>query len=195
MNLFTDCILYQLDNVRDEELYPEDARMLSDLEGFLGIPDDSYGESLVNELALAYEDITDLNAMQLLYKFSNGCVADADDMAVYFCSIPIGIKELFEMPAFRSGVLELSEWMGCSVMVIMGRTVDEDNNSESFLGVICFRNSCLYKKILDKLVYESDLKLSYRGWFLGFNGKWYKMEKPVDNIEEIKEFIKPLISV
>lgn len=168
--------------------------MLSDLEGFLGVPDESSVETLLNELSDAYHDYSNLNAMQLLYKYECGVSYGADDKAVFISSLPIGIREFFCMPAFRTGVAELAEWVGCNVMVIIGTSATEEDNSKEYIGVISFNDSCLYKKIVDKLVYDSNLKLSYRGWFLGFNGKWYRNYKPEVPIQEIKDDIDAILN-
>lgn len=193
MSTHTDCIIYKTNNCRVCNSQPHDVQMLSDLEGFLGVPDESYGEVLLNELVTAQEDYTTLNPLQLLYKYSAGMVT-GNEKAVYIAYLPIGIREFFEMPAFRTGVAELAEWMACNVMIVIGTSLDDENNTKEYVGVVSFNDSCLYKKILDKLLYDSDLKLCYRGWFLGFNGKWYRNYNPEVTIQEIKDSILPILN-
>lgn len=191
--LKSDCILYQIDNKRDEELYPEDTRMLSDLEGFLGMPDESYAETLLDELVNAYVDYSQLNAMQLLYKYSAGMIYGKDERAVYIAVLPIRMKDFFEMPAFRTGVADLAETMCCNVMIVIATCVDEQNNTKEDIAIIGINDSCLYKKILDKMVYSSNLKLLYRGWFHGCNGKWYRNYKPEVTVDEIKADVQAIL--
>lgn len=168
--------------------------MLSDLEGFLGIPDETYAEDLIDELLVAYDDYSHLNPMQLLYKFSAGTIYGAHNKVVYIAYLPIRIKEFFEMAEFRTGVSEFAKWIRCNVMIIFGSGLDEQNNTKEDVAVISFRDNALYKKILDKLIYDSDMKLSYRGWFLGF-GKWYRNYNPEVSIEKIRENIKAILNV
>lgn len=178
--------------------------MLSELEGYLGVPDESYGATLFQELSIAYEDYSKLDALQLLYKYSAGIVSVGRDRSVYMAYIPIGIKELYSMRQFRAGIAELAEWMGCQVMIIIGQTADGDANNNTsngdkdfkeYIGVVNFQDSVLYKKILDKFLYDSKLSLCYRGLIPGVFGKWFRNHKPQVPLEEVKSYITNVLNV
>lgn len=170
--------------------------MLSELEGFLGVPDEGYAEEMVGGLLVAFDDHLHLNALQLLYKYSAGTITGATGEAVYIAFLPIRMREFFERPAFRTGVAMLAEWMECNVMVVIGTALDEENNLKDDMAVISFNDSnLLYEKILDKFVNDSELKLSYRGLFPGFTGgKWFRNYTPEVPVEDIKDLLTEILN-
>lgn len=154
--------------------YPHDKRIIRELEAIIGCrADPQYGQILVDSLQQANAEYSQLNAYQLLLKYSTNDFFYGRK-CITFVDLPMGLREFMEKPSYHVGVVEFAEVMKINIYVLVASTVDEQNNEDNFIGVINVNDSILYKRVVDKLLYDSKLKLCYQSRFPYLNGKWYR---------------------
>lgn len=186
----SDCIVYGT-NICTCVNYPEDSRIIEELEAIIGCrADPLYGETLVDSLTQANAEYSQLNSYQLLLKYSTNDFYYGRK-CITFVDLPMGMQEFIEKPSYHVGLVEFAEVMKINIYIIVAFTVDEQNNNEdNFIGVINVNDSILYKRVVDKLLYDSKLKLCYQSRFPYLNGKWYRHH--CHNKNDIKKCLKEL---